>query len=459
MLLMGLDVGTTSIKAVLFDDEGRALAEDRADTPWMVTPMGVQLDASELVVAAKSALAGVLDRWPGGSVAALGITSMGESGVLLDSANKPLAPVIAWHDTRDGAELDYLRSAVPDEAFAMKTGLPLRAQWSLTKHKWLMRHVPESRGAVTRLNIAEWIAFSLGAVPASEVSLASRTGWFDLSARTWWDEALEWSGANKSLMPELVTAGSKLGVVSPQAELSRLEGAVITVAGHDHQAAVAGTGAFRPGDTLDSCGTAEALVRIIDARLEATTLLELTRAGITAGWSVFENKWTLLGGTQGGLTLQSILSLLGSSSGDVARLDAAKDRTKPNEIQVQTDDKGSTTVKGITPSADPAHVWQAALEEVTRQAKGIDDAMIRAAGGRSRLVVTGGWSRSTGLLRTKERAFGLLDLSPVSEAGARGAAFFGGLAAGIYSSVYDFPGYASPLRAESGPDSLERKAS
>lgn len=459
MLLMGLDVGTTSIKAVLFDDEGRALAEGRADTPWMVTAMGVQLDAAELVVAAKSALAGALDRRPGGSVAALGITSMGESGVLLDSANVPLAPVIAWHDTRDASELDYLRSAVPDDAFAVKTGLPLRAQWSLTKHKWLMRHVPESRGAVMRLNMAEWIAFSLGAAPVSELSLASRTGWFDLSGRTWWDEALEWSGANKGLMPELVTAGSDLGVVSPQAGLSRLEGAVITVAGHDHQAAVAGTGAFRPGDALDSCGTAEALVRIIDPRLDAATLVELTRAGITAGWSVFENKWTLLGGTQGGLTLQSILSLLGSGSGDVARLDAARGRVNPNEIQVETDDKGSTTIKGITPSAEPADVWQAALEEVTREAKEIDDAMVRAAGGHSRFVVTGGWSRSAGLLRTKERVFGPLDLTPVSEAGARGAALFGGLAAGIYSSVYDFPGYAGLVRAESGLDRLERKAS
>ena len=101
-ILLGLDVGTTSAKAVVFTDQGEVVGEGRARTPWITTSFGVELDAEELLQAAIEALGSAVDAAPGTtSVTAVGITSMGESGVLVDQEGIPVAPVIAWHDSRD----------------------------------------------------------------------------------------------------------------------------------------------------------------------------------------------------------------------------------------------------------------------------------------------------------------------------------------------------------------------
>ena len=240
MLFVGLDVGTKTSKAVVFTEDGDTVASGRADTPWTFTPTGAELDAGALLTAAKAAVSEALSDCPSGEIAGVGVTSLAEAGVLLDSRGEPVAPIIAWHDTRDHAEFDHLRRAISAQDFSATTGLPLRQQWSLTKHRWLMDNVPAARRAVRRLNVAEWIVRGLGGEEATEQSLASRTGWLRLAQHSWWSETLEWAGASEDLMPPLVTAGTPLGRVGADTGMPRLAGAVLTLAGHDHQAAVIG---------------------------------------------------------------------------------------------------------------------------------------------------------------------------------------------------------------------------
>ena len=153
---------------------------------------GTELHAAELLDAVLTALSRALAGAPEGRVVGLGVTSMGESGVLLDAHAVPVAPVIAWHDSRDLGEVAELGHAVGDEAFSARTGLPLRSQWSLTKHRWQVDNDPAAAEGVTRLNIAEWVVRCLGGDQASDASLASRTGWLDLAARDWWRSP--WTG-------------------------------------------------------------------------------------------------------------------------------------------------------------------------------------------------------------------------------------------------------------------------
>ena len=108
-LFVGLDVGTTTSKAVVFTQDGDPIASGRATTPWTVTSSGAELDATALLDAAKSAVAEALGDCPPGPIGGLGVASLAESGVLLDKHCEPVAPVIAWHDTRDHAELESLR--------------------------------------------------------------------------------------------------------------------------------------------------------------------------------------------------------------------------------------------------------------------------------------------------------------------------------------------------------------
>ncbi len=428
-LYVGLDVGTQNSKAVVFTEAGEPVSAGRAETPWTFTPTGAELDANALLTTAKSAVAEALSSCPAGVIAGLGVTSLAESGVLLDRHGVPIAPVIAWHDTRDAAELEHLRHTIPAAEFSATTGLPLRQQWSLTKHRWLRDNVPAARNAVRRLNVAEWIVRGLGGDEATEQSLASRTGWLRLAQRSWWSDTLEWSGASASLMPALVTAGTPLGRVSGEAGLPRLTGAVLTLAGHDHQAAVIGAGADGPGDELDSCGTAEALVRTIAPTLSPTVVAELAGAGITTGWHAVADHWCLLGATQGGLALQRILALLGKEQADLPALDAQAIALPGPDVTVSAPPFGRLDILGITDGMGPAHVWRAALEVVTAQAAEIHDAMTRVSGPHRNLVVTGGWSRSEGVIEIKRRRFGELVRTDVTEAGARGAALLAAKAA------------------------------
>jgi sugar (pentulose or hexulose) kinase len=439
-LIVGLDVGTTTSKAVVFTTEGRPVGEGKAVTPWVVTPHGAQLDAGELLASAREALRQAVSEAPDGPVVAVGVTSMGESGVLLDGHGVPLAPVIAWHDTRDGAEVRDLTAALGEDRFAGRTGLPLRGQWSLTKHRWLLEHHPQTREAVRRLNIAEWVVRGLGGEESAEQSLASRTGWLELSTRRWWSEALEWSGAERSLMPDIVTAGTPLGKVSDAVGIPRLTGAVLTVVGHDHQAATVGADAAGPGDELDSCGTAEALVRTVPAGLiDTAAVATLAKGGITTGWHVLADRWCLLGGTQGGLALQRVLGLLGRTSKDLAELDREALTRNEGAVTVTGVDTDELRISGMAGGIGPADLWRAALEAVTAQADQVHSAMSAVVGGHQALVVTGGWSRSEALLEVKRRVLGPLRNPAVAEAGARGAALLAGVAAGVYAGPEQFP--------------------
>ncbi|RCG25846.1 xylulose kinase [Sphaerisporangium album] len=439
-LIVGLDVGTTTSKAVVFTTQGRPVGEGKAVTPWVVTPHGAQMDAGELLDSAREALRQALASAPDGPVLAVGVTSMGESGVLLNGHGVPLAPVIAWHDTRDGAEVRDLSTTLGEDRFAGRTGLPLRGQWSLTKHRWLLAHHPETKEAVRRLNIAEWVVRGLGGEESAEQSLASRTGWLELATRSWWPEALEWSGAGRSLMPDLVTAGTPLGTVGAEVGIPRLTGAVLTVAGHDHQAATVGADAAGPGDELDSCGTAEALVRTVPAGLVNTAdVATLAKGGITTGWHVLSDQWCLLGGTQGGLALQRVLGLLGLSSGHLAELDRQALARDACTVTVTGVEAEELRIAGVANGTGPADLWRATLEAVVAQAEQVHAAMSAVVGAHQALVVTGGWSRSRALLEVKRRVLGPLRNPGVSEAGARGAALLGGMAAGVYAGPREFP--------------------
>lgn len=436
-LLGGLDVGTTSVKAVLMTPAGVEVARGRAPTVWTDTPDGVEADPHDISDAAVDAIADALARVPGATVSALGVASMAESGVLAGADDAPLAPVIAWHDSRDRVQLADLEKELGGARFSLRTGLPLWTQWSLTKHRWLHEHVPATREALRRYNIAEWVVRRLGGLHATELSLASRTGWLELATGRPWDEALEWARAPQRVLGELVTAGTPLGRVDADHPLEAIRGATLTVAGHDHQAAVIGAGAFGDNDELDSCGTAEALVRTIAPRLPDTAIATLTSAGITVGWHAVEDRWCVLGATQGGLVLQQVMAHLGRDRDGLADLDRAALAAAAGAATVVVDDDGNPpTYSGSDAVGD---IWRAATELVTDQARALSDAVSAATSPRGELVVTGGWSNSTALMAAKEAALGPLSRSGATEAGARGAALLAGRADGTYTTYQDMP--------------------
>jgi sugar (pentulose or hexulose) kinase len=361
--------------------EGSERGAGRVATPWRPVGTGAEADACELADAAIAAARQAIEQAGKGTVVAVGVSSMAESGVLLDSEGAPAAPVIAWYDTRGESEAERLAADLP--TFSRHTGLPPSDTCTLVKHRWLLDHNGLTAAPARWLNVAEWVVRKLGGQEVAELSLSSRTGYLDLEERDWWPLAGEWAETPPGFLGPPVIAGTPAGQCDQTLHPSAT-GAVLTVAGHDHLCAVVGAGAVQPGDLLDSCGTAEALVRALEPPLSAGVVETAVAAGVTVGWHVLWKRMALIGGFQSGLALEG--RDLGAPDGlaEVHRL------------------------------AVRARSLKATIEEI--------------AGPTRRLVVTGGWAQNEVVAAVKREVLGEFERPPYAEAGARGAAILAGVA-------------------------------
>jgi sugar (pentulose or hexulose) kinase len=438
-LLLGLDVGTTFVKAAAIALDGRELGYGRARTPWEAVPGGAEMAPHELSAAVIAAGREALKAAPEGRVLGVGVTSMAETGALLDPRGEPVAPMIAWYDERGEAQAEEIVAAFGADGFSTRTGLPASRLCTLSKYRWLRAHVHDAERGVRWLSVAEWVVRSLGGDESSELSLASRTGFLDLSSRRWWDDALQWAEAPRGLLPEPGEAGSPAGRVG-QAFPGATD-AVLTVAGHDHSCAAVGAGATRLGDVFDSCGTAEAFVRGVEPPVPPPAIGRAVAGGVTVGWHVVPGRQALMAGFVSGLALQRFLDLLGVDEKDREALDseAVKVPAGADGIKVRGVIADRVDLEGIPRSVSPGHVWRAALEAVTRHGAQVLATIESVAGERERLVVTGGWARSPAVRAVKRAVLGPFEEPSVEEAGTRGAALLSGIAAGVYTGIDDLP--------------------
>jgi sugar (pentulose or hexulose) kinase len=394
--LLGLDIGTSSCKAQLLDTAGAEVATGRAPTPWREVPTGAELDAEQLLASALLATERALRDAPPGRVAAVGIASMAEVGVHLDKRGTPFHPLIAWHDSRGTEEVERLKADLGVEAFTGRTGLTLSAVPTIFKWRWLAAHEPDAIArTVRRLNVAEWLVRALGGEEIGELSLASRTGFYDLHARDWWPEALAWAGVPRAVLPTPVPAATaagraKAGLLEPVA------GAVLTVGGHDHLSAAVGAGAIGDGDVLDSCGSAEALVRPVKP-LDEAQVRAAVADGVAVGWHVRADRQNLMSSTLSGMRLSELADELGAEREQLER-EAVDGRTERGRH------------------------WAQALDEVAHGTADRIHRIERIAGPTTRLVITGGWAEGDANLAAKRRALGPFEHYRAAFAGARGAA-------------------------------------
>jgi sugar (pentulose or hexulose) kinase len=429
-LLLGIDVGTTFCKAVVLDGDGEELAQARARTPWTRVPTGAEIDPDAVARTAVSAAEQAIAAAPAGTVAAVGVAGMGETGVLLDARGRPVAPAIAWYDERGREEAAAIAADLGGHEFALRTGLPASPLCSLSKLRWQRSHVPAAGSAVRWLGLPEWVARRLGAAEVAELSLASRTGLLDLRARRWWDDAFAWLGVDAGFMAELVPGGTPVGRVGEALPSAR--GAAIALGGHDHVAAMVGAGADGEGDVLHSSGTSDVFVRTIPAGLQPEAVAGAVAAGVTVGWHVMPDRWVLLSGNELDVALASVLQLLGvDGQAERDALDDAAAALPPSDGRLRLEGVGESaplTLSGIVPGTGPAHVWRAALEagaELSAATLARSDAV---GGPHRRIVGTGGGVRGAAARAVKEQRLGAIEWCAVQEATARGAALLAGSA-------------------------------
>lgn len=437
-LVIGVDLGTTDTKAVLTSLDGATLAFARRATSWTqgrdgrLQTTGADL-AADVLNTVRDALASFRQRTGQAcQVRGVGIAGLAESGVVLDAHGRETSPVIAWFDERGAAQLKALDHAFLAE-FPRRTGLPIGSQWTLPKLLWL-RDAGLEFGAGSRwLNIPEFVAWTLCGEQVSEPSLASRTALIDQNTGAPWDRALDLLGVTTAFLPATVPAGQPAGQIGKCSAAPELEGALVTVAGHDHPVAAVGAGATGPEDLFDSCGTAEVLLRAVPRVLNDNERSKLSALGIAAGRHVVPGQTALFGGTRSGLVMRRMLSLIGA--GDPVRRDeldkrwvadpAGHDSFSIAGVGIDDDDVTIRLRDGATPDI----AWAATLSHLGRQTVALLDGITAVVGEHRSAIAAGGWIRMRSVRESKLRDIPRLTFCRVEQPGTRGAALLGACAA------------------------------
>ncbi len=418
--------------------DGIERGHGRRRTGWTEVRTGAEIDPDRLAAGALDAARAALEAVPGGRVLGIGVTSMAETGVLLDRRGRRVTCSIAWHDERGGEQARALEQRFGASSFVERTGRSPTRLCSAAKLRWLMDNVRAAGHGVRWLSVAEWVAHRLGAHQVAEPSLACRTGFLDLRARKAWTEVVEWTGAPPPLLADVRPAGTRVGRTG--IGVPSLDGAVVTVAGLDHSVAAVGAGATHAGDVFDSCGTAEAFIRSVEPLPADARLAQVVARGVNVDWHVIPERMALISGIHSGLAMLRMLARLGVDEADRPGLDRAALAipTEANPVTVLDVLGTSPEILGAS-SATPAHVWRATLDAIAEVGSDVLETIRSLSGPERRLVVAGGGARSAGVRAIKRAVLGPFVEPRVSEAGARGAALFGGLAAGVYPDVSSFP--------------------
>jgi len=449
-LIGGIDAGTSRIRAIAFDLDGRTVAAADRPTPVIARGTGrAEHDAEALIAAVLDTLAelaAALD--DPGRLRSIAVASVGEAGLLVDAAGRALSPIIAWYDTRTTGALAWMLEEIGRERLFRTTGLTPDPTFSLAKLVWLKRHMAEAYAAAAGwLHVADYIAWRLTGIAATDPSLASRTMALDLEKGAWASDLMQAVGVAPALMPEIRPLGARLGRLRPELadRLGLARDCVMGVGGHDHICGAVAIGATRPGVLMDSMGTAEALTLVGAAPSRDPALLEAgfnqgrIEAGGEALYYVFGGLPTSAGaiewfrrhiaGDAGHAELIARARRVPPGSGGSLFLPHLRLGSPPFPDPV-----GRGAFLGLGDDADLSTLYRAVLEGVALDGANIVETLIRHLPDRpiERVMAIGGSTRNRLLLEIKAGLFERpVEVAEMAEASALGAAMLGALAAGI----------------------------
>ncbi|HXF52076.1 MAG TPA: glycerol kinase GlpK [Dehalococcoidia bacterium] len=452
--ILALDQGTSSSRAVLFDEEGRRVCARSREFPQHYPQPGwvehdpediwrSQLEAARETIAA----AGVSPR----DIAAIGVTNQRETTVVWDRrTGEPAYRAIVWQCRRTADMCEQLRADGFETEIRRRTGLVVDAYFSGTKVAWILRRVPGARERAERGELAfgtvdSWLLYRLtgGRVHATDATNASRTMLFNLHDGTWDPMLLDALGVPAAALPEVVDSSGVIGEADPA-----LFGAAIPIAGvaGDQQAALFGQGCLRAGDAKNTYGTgcfvlqhvgsaapfSESLLTTVASRLSGSMAYALEGSVFVAGAAV---QWLRdgLGLIRSAAEVEALAASVPSSEG-VYVVPAFVGLGAPH-----WDMYARGAILGVTRGTTAAHIARATLESMAFQTRDVIEAMERGAGRRlEELRVDGGATRNDLLMQIQADVLGIpVARSAEPETTARGAAFLAGLAVGIWRSPDD----------------------
>lgn len=457
-LLLGIDAGTSRVRALVFTPNGRALAEGSSAPPTRrPQPRWAEQDADAIWQACVTAIREAVGRIERPArIRGLAISSVGEAFVPLDAAGEPTHPVIAWYDQRPRDELDRLLEKIDRDRLFKVTGLAADPTFTLLKLLWLKANVPEAFAHTRKLlNITHYLAWRLSGVETSDLSQASRSLALDLHRRVWAEDLIRDLGLEPRHFPELRPLGAKLGNVEP--EIARRLGlapdCAVGVGGHDHMLGALAADALRPGTMLNSLGTAEAVTLAMTASSRDPTL---GQRGFSQGVVGVDGRTIpyAFGGFQtAGASIEWFRALFGQENGASIAYDTLTSEAgavPPGALGAMfvpdlrgrvlpfPDPLARGAWFGLTADHDHATLYRALLEGLAFEARLSIDGLA-GIGGMPEIETIraiGGNTRNPLLMRIKASVYRKpISTAAMPEAASLGAALLGGVASGLWPSL------------------------
>jgi len=453
-LIVALDAGTSSVRALAFDTQCRPIGGTDEQLPYTLETTrdgGATFPADALFDLTVRAIDGVVERLgdAAAGVAAVGSTSFWHSLMGIDVAGTPTTPVFYWADTRSSADATTLRAELDSDAVWQRTGCRLHSSYWPAKLRWLRRTDPDMFQRTRRwLSFAEYALSRLCSddAGAATICMASGTGILDVHAMIWDAEMLEASGIGTDLLSPLVDLGPPGCLCSDFARRwPALADAKWFPALGDGACANVGSGALGPTRIALTVGTSAAVRMILPRPPDQS-------------WVVPDGLWAyrldrqraVLGGalSNGGNLLRWIWNRTGTDRDDettVAAAALAPDSTGltflpflAGERSPGWHDNASGVVAGLTLSTRPEQLIRAGMEAVSYRLAGVYDALRPLAAAEHEIVVSGGailvmpsWLQIT----ADALGHSLIASTPGDESTARGAALVAALEAGILPRV------------------------
>ena len=453
--ILAFDQGTTSSRAIVFDQSGRikALAQ-KEFTQIYPQPGWVEHNANEIWstqvgVAAEAILKAGLQAT---DIAAIGITNQRETTVVWDRrTGEALCNAIVWQDRRTAAYCDSLKQQGHEEMIRKKTGLVIDAYFSATKIRWILDNVPGAKekaaaGQLAFGTIDSWLIWNMTArqVHVTDVTNASRTLLYNINTLTWDEELLNLFEIPESMLPEVKLSSEIVGETASSLFAARIP--IAGIAGDQH-AALFGQMCTRPGMVKNTYGTGcFMLMNIGDKPILSTHKLVTTIA-----WKIKDEVQYALEGSIfiAGAVVQWRRDGLGviASSAEVEQL--ARQVASSDGVYLVPAFAGlgaphwnqhtRGTMVGMTRGTTKAHIARAALESIAYQTMEVLRAMEADSGIEIKeLRVDGGATANDLLMQFQADILNVRVVKPeVTEVTAIGAAYLAGLATGYWPSIED----------------------
>jgi glycerol kinase len=452
-LILTLDQGTTSSRAILFNKNGKIISLAQKEfTQIYPKPGWVEHDAMEIWSTQASVITEAIlkENLKAENIAAIGITNQRETTVIWDrETGIPVYNAIVWQDRRTAEYCDELKQKNLDKIIQQKTGLVLDAYFSATKIQWILNNVEGAKGKAREGKLAfgtidSWLIWNLteGRLHITDVSNASRTMLFNINTLSWDKELLELFEIPESMLPEVRSSSERYGETS-----GKLLGTKVPIAGiaGDQQAALFGHVCNKPGMVKNTYGTGcFMLMNIGEKPIQSENNLITTIA-----WKIgnkveyaFEGSIFIAGAVVQWLrdelkiisTAAEIEELASNvpDSGGVYMVPAFAGLGAPYWNQY-----ARGTIFGITRGTNRNHFCRAALESIAFQVMEVLKAMESDSGIEIKeLRVDGGATQNNLLLQFQADILKASVVRPeVTEVTAIGAAYLAGLAVGFWDNV------------------------